>query len=279
MPQAPLVHANGAAIPALGFGTWRLAGDECAQAVRWAIEAGYRHLDTAAMYDNEGAVGAGLAASGLPREDVFVTTKVWHSDLRPDDLHRSVEASLRKLALSQVDLILIHWPNADIPLSGTLKALGNAKRQGLTRHIGVSNFSPRLVEEAVRLSDEQLVVNQCECHPYLDQSRVRAACERHGLAFTAYAPLGRGDVLDDPTIREIANAHGRTPGQIVLRWHVQQPAMVAIPKSGNRERIAENIAIFDFELSADEMKQISSLARTDGRIVRPGWPIDFDEAA
>jgi diketogulonate reductase-like aldo/keto reductase len=279
MPQAPLVHANGAAIPALGFGTWRLSGDACAQAVQWAIEAGYRNLDTAAMYGNEDAVGKGLAASGLPRDEVFVTTKVWHSDLRPDDLRRSVEASLRNLRLPQVDLILIHWPNADIPLAGTLKALGDTKRQGLTRHIGVSNFSPRLVAEAVRLSEEPLVVNQCEYHPYLDQSRVRAACERHGLAFTSYAPLGRGEVLDDPTIREIARAHGRTPGQIVLRWHVQQPATIAIPKSGNRKRIAENIAIFDFALSADEMNRISALARPDGRMVHPGWPIDFNEAA
>jgi diketogulonate reductase-like aldo/keto reductase len=279
MPQAPLVHANGAAIPALGFGTWKLKGDECAEAVQWAIGAGYRHLDTAAMYGNEDAVGQGLKASGLPRDDVFVTTKVWHSDLRPTDLRASVEKSLRSLSLSAVDLLLIHWPNAEVPLEDSIGALGAAKREGLARHIGVSNFSPRLLAEAIQVSKEPLVVNQCEYHPYLDQSRVRAACERYGLAFTSYAPLGRGDVLEDATVREIAKAHGRTPGQVVLRWHVQQPATIAIPKSGNRNRIAENIAIFDFALSADEMERISGLARADGRMVSPSWPIDFDEPA
>jgi diketogulonate reductase-like aldo/keto reductase len=279
MPQAPLVHANGASIPAIGFGTWTLRDEACTEAVQWALECGYRHVDTAAMYGNEEAVGAGLKGSGMPRDAIFVTTKVWHSDLEPKDLRRSAEASLRRLGLAHVDLLLIHWPNADIPLQGTLAALGDAKRQGLARHIGVSNFSPRLIEEAVRLSTEPLVVNQCEYHPFLDQSRVRAACARHGLAFTSYTPLGKGDVTKEPVIREIASAHGKTPGQVVLRWHVQQPATIAIPKSSDRGRIAENLDIFDFALTDDEMSRITGLARPDGRMVRPGWTIDFDEAA
>lgn len=279
MPQAPLVHANGAAIPALGFGTWTLRDEGCTAAVQWALKAGYRHVDTAAMYGNEEAVGAGLKGSGLPRDEIFVTTKVWHSDLEPADLRRSAETSLRRLGLAHVDLLLIHWPNTDIPLQDTLDALSDAKRQGLARHIGVSNFSPRLVEEAVRLSAEPLAVNQCEYHPYLDQSRVRAACAKHGLAFTSYTPLGKGDVTKELAIREIASARGKTPGQVVLRWHVQQPATIAIPKSSHHGRIAENLDIFDFALTDDDMRRISGLARPDGRMVHPGWPIDFNEAA
>jgi diketogulonate reductase-like aldo/keto reductase len=278
MMIAPDVEANGARIPALGLGTWTLRDEACSDAVQWALAAGYRHVDTAAMYGNEDAVGAGLRASGLDRDAVFVTTKVWHSDLAPGDLRRSAEASLRRLGLSQVDLLLIHWPNRDIPLADTLRGLNDAKRQGLARHIGVSNFSARLVEEAVRLSREPLTVNQCEYHPFLDQGRVRAACRAHGLAFTSYCPLGKGDLIRNPVIRSVASTHGKTPAQVVLRWHVQQPATIAIPKSGNRMRIAENLDIFDFALSDEEMRRISGLARPDGRMVRPSWPTEFDGA-
>jgi diketogulonate reductase-like aldo/keto reductase len=278
MMIAPDIEANGARIPALGLGTWTLRDEACSDAVQWALAAGYRHIDTAAMYGNEDAVGAGLRASGLDRDAVFVTTKVWHSDLAPDDLRRSAEASLKRLGLSQVDLLLIHWPNRDIPLADTLRGLNDAKRQGLARHIGISNFSARLVEEAVRLSREPLTVNQCEYHPYLDQGRVRAACRAHGLAFTSYCPLGKGDLIRNPVIRSVASTHGKTPAQVVLRWHVQQPATIAIPKSGNRMRIAENLDIFDFALSDEEMRRISGLAGPDGRMVRPSWPMEFDGA-
>lgn len=276
MTATPLVEANGARIPSLGLGTWTLRDEACSEAVRWALEAGCRHIDTAAMYGNEEAVGAGIRASGLERDAFFLTTKVWHSDLAPNDLRRSAETSLRRLGMSQVDLLLIHWPNSDIPLGETVRALNAVKRQGLARHIGVSNFSPRLVEEAVRLSDEPLVVNQCEYHPYLDQSRVREACRKHGLAFTAYCPLGKGDLTKDPAIQAIASTHGKTPAQVVLRWHVQQPGTIAIPKSGNRSRIAENLEIFDFALSENEMQQMSNLARPDGRMVFPSWQVEFD---
>jgi len=279
MTPAHVVEVDGAQIPALGLGTWTLRGEACSEAVQWALETGYRHIDTAAMYGNEDAVGAGLKASGLTRDEIFVTTKVWHSDLGPADLQRSAEESLRRLGLSQMDLLLIHWPNRDIPLADTLRALNQAKRQGLTRHIGVSNFSVRLLDEAVRLSSERLMVNQCEYHPYLDQSRVREACRKHGLAFTSYCPLGRGDLMKDPVIQTIATAHRKTAAQVVLRWHVQQPATIAIPKSGNRDRIAENLDIFDFELSDDEMRRISGLARPGGRMVYPSWPVEFDDAA
>lgn len=279
MPASPLVHANGAAIPAIGLGTWQLRGEECSEAVRWAIEAGYRHLDTAAMYGNEEAVGAGLKSSGLPRDDVFVTTKVWWEDLRPGDLERSAEASLKRLGLDAVDLLLIHWPNAAIPLGDSLRSLGGVKRRGLARHIGVSNFTVALLEQAVAASDEPLVANQCEHHPLIDQSAVRAACRRHGLAFTSYCPLGKSEVLKEPVIQAVAERHGRTPAQIVLRWQVQQPGVAAIPKSGNRQRTAENFAIFDFTLSDEEMGRISGLARPDGRMISPAFAPAWDQAA
>ena len=276
MPLAPLVHANGAAIPAMGLGTWRLEGDECVQVVKRAFEAGYRHIDTAAMYGNEEVVGAGIRAGGLPRNEVFVTTKVWPDDLAPGDLERSAEASLRRLRLEAVDLLLIHWPNLRIPLRGTIEALCRVKRQGLARHIGVANFTVTLLDQAVALASEPLVTDQCEYHPYLDQSPVFAACRRHGLSFTSYSPLGRGAELSDPVIGKIATAHGRTPAQIVLRWHVQQPGVIAIPKSGDRRRLIENISIFDFALSDDEMRAISALARPGGRIISPPTAPSWD---
>jgi diketogulonate reductase-like aldo/keto reductase len=279
MSQAPLVHANGATIPALGLGTWQLGGEACVQAIRWALEAGYRHIDTAAMYGNEEAVGAGIRAGGVPRDEIFLTTKVWPDDLAPGDLERSAEASVRRLKLDHVDLLLIHWPNLAIPLRGTMEALCRAKRQGLARHIGVANFTVALLEEAVRLSSEPLVTNQCEYHPYLDQGPVLAACRKHGLSLTSYCPIGRAAVFSERAVRDIARAHGKTPAQVVLRWHVQQPGVIAIPKSGNRKRIAENIAIFDFALSDEEMRAISGLAHRDGRIISPSFAPPWDRAA
>ena len=204
-----VVKANGAEIPAIGLGTWQLRGEEGAAAVKSALEAGYRHIDTAAMYGNEEAVGEGLRASGVARDEVFVTTKVWPEDLAPADLRRSAEASLKRLGLSQVDLLLIHWPNAAIPLAGTIRALCEAKRAGLSRHIGVANFTVRLLDEAVSLADEPIVANQCEYHPYLDQSLVRAECRKHGAAFVSYCPIGKAQVLGEPAIQAIARAHRR----------------------------------------------------------------------
>lgn len=274
--SATVVAANGAAIPAIGLGTWAARGEACAQAVQWALEAGYRHLDTAAAYENEAAVGAGLRASGVPRGEIFVTTKVWYTDLAEGALQRSAEASLRRLGLDRVDLLLVHWPNPAIPLAETMRALCDAKRHGLTRHIGVSNFPTALLEEAVALADEPLVANQCEYHPRLDQAKVIAACRRHGLAFTSYCPIGRGEPLAERTVTEIAARHRRTPAQVVLRWHVQQPGVVAIPKSIHRDRIAENIAVFDFTLTDEEMAAISRLARTQGRMIEPAWAPRWD---
>lgn len=274
--QAHLVNANGAAIPAIGLGTWQLSGEACSEAVRHALEVGYRHVDTAAMYGNEEAVGHGLKSSGLPRDTVFVTTKVWYEDIRRGDLERSAEASLKRLGLARVDLLLIHWPNRDVPLAESIGALCNAKRNGLALHVGISNFPVALMRQALAQASEPLVANQCEYHPYLDQSPVIAECRKSGVAFTSYSPLGKGATTEEPAIREIAARHGKTPAQVVLRWHVQQPGVVAIPKSGNAERIAQNLAVFDFTLDDEEMTRIFALARPDGRLIRPGWSPDWD---
>ncbi|MGE3066377.1 MAG: aldo/keto reductase [Hyphomicrobiaceae bacterium] len=279
MPLTTFVSANGARIPVIGLGTWPMQGEECAAAVAAALKAGYRHIDTAAMYGNEEAVGDGLKRGGVPRGDIWVTTKVWADDIRDGDLQRSAETSLKKLGLDRVDLLLIHWPNKAVPLKESIGALNDAKRRGLASHIGISNFPTRLIEDAVAVTQEPLVCNQVEYHPHLDQSKVLAACRRHEMALVAYCPLGRGavgGVLDEPAIKEIAAAKGRTPGQVVLRWLVQQPGVVAVPKSANPKRIAENLDVFSFTLSDADMARISALARPDGRVVNPDMAPDWD---
>lgn len=276
---APLVHANGAAIPAIGLGTFRSEGEACIAAVSTALKAGYRHIDTARMYGNEVEVGQGLKAGGVPRDQVFVTTKVWWEDIAAGHLQASAEASLKRLGLDQVDLLLIHWPNPAVPLKDSIAALCDVRKKGLARHIGVSNFPVALLDEAVALASEPLVANQCEYHPMLDQTKVLAACRRHGMAFTAYCPIGRGALDKVPEIDAIAANHGKTAAQVVLRWHTQQEGVVAIPKSSNPGRIAENIAIFDFTLTPAEMASIKRLARPDGRLIRPAFQPAWDEAA
>jgi diketogulonate reductase-like aldo/keto reductase len=261
------VAANGAEIPAIGLGTWTLRGDQCSDLVQHALAAGYRHIDTACMYDNEAAVGAGIKASPVPREDVFVTTKVWWTDLAPADLQRSTEGSLKRLGLDHVDLLLIHWPNARIPLEGTIKALNRMHEKGLTRHIGVANFPTKMLHEAISLSDAPLVANQVEYHPYLDQTKVHAACRAAGIAMVSYCPLYRsGGLLEEPAVQQAASRLGKSPGQVVLRWHVQQEDVVAIPRTTKKQRLAENAAIFDFALSDAEMAAISALTKANRRI-------------
>jgi diketogulonate reductase-like aldo/keto reductase len=261
------VPANGADIPAIGLGTWTLEDRRASELVAEAIRVGYRHIDTAAMYKNEEAVGEGIRSAGLARDELFVTTKVWPSDIADGDLQRSAEASLGRLGLDHVDLLLIHWPSRTIPLADSIAALNDAHGRGLARHIGVSNFTIAMIDEAVRLSDRPLACNQIEYHPYLDQDRVIAACRKHGLAVTAYCPLGRtGDVFSEPAVRAAADRHGRTPAQIVLRWHMQQDGIAAIPRSSNAERIRQNLAVFDFRLDDGEMAAISALRSRNVRI-------------
>jgi diketogulonate reductase-like aldo/keto reductase len=271
------ISANGAEIPALGLGTWTLAGAKCTEMVAEALKLGYRHVDTAAAYDNEEAVGAGLRASGVPRNAIFLTTKVWHADLAPRDFRRSAEASLKRLGVDHVDLLLIHWPNPRVPLADTIGALNDARAAGLTRHIGVSNFPTGLLADAIRLSDAPLVADQVEYHPYLDQSKVQAACRAAGMAMVSYCPLHRGGgLLTEKPVVEAARAHGKTPGQAVLRWHVQQEGVAAIPRTTRKERLKENFDIFDFSLTDSEMAAISGLARDGSRLCSFGFSPKWD---
>lgn len=271
------VEANGASIPALGMGTWTLEGEACASLVADALALGYRHVDTAAAYKNEQAVGEGLRASGFSRDDIFVTTKVWWTDLAAGDLRRSAEDSLRRLGLDYVNLLLIHWPNPEIPLADSIGALNEVRAAGMARNIGVANFTLSLIAEATRLSEAPLVTNQVEYHPYLDQSKVLAACRDNGMAVTSYCPLYRGGPLfSEPAVVAAAEAHGKTPAQVVLRWHVQQEGVVAIPRTTKVERLPENIDVFDFALSEEEMGAISRLRVANRRICDYGFSPKWD---
>lgn len=277
MIPAPLVACNGAAIPDFGLGTWRLRDDVAAGMTEASLRLGVRHIDTARLYENEVAVGRGIRASGVPRDQIFVTSKIPPGALKADDVRREAEASLRELDIGYLDLLLVHWPNASIPLKETLGAFAALKRRGLIRHIGVSNFTTKLIEEAVAACPEPIVTNQVEYHPYLDQSKVLAACRRHGMSLTAYSPLARGRIAEDATIRAIARAHNRTPAQVGLRWLVQQPDVIAIPRSSREGRLAENFGIHDFALAPEEMTRIASLAHPRGRDTDPaGWAPVWD---
>jgi 2,5-diketo-D-gluconate reductase B len=270
------VEANGGArIPAIGLGTWELRGRSCARLVEQALKLGYRHIDTAQVYENEREVGEGLRASGVKRDDVFVTTKVWTTHFAPNDLERSTKESLARLRLSEVDLLLLHWPNSQVPLAETLGALARVRKLGMSRHIGVSNFTVALIDEAVGLCEEPLACDQVEYHPYLDQAKVLEACARHGMAVVAYSPVAKGRVKNDQALARIGRAHGKTAAQVCLRWLVQQN-VPAIPRTSKIERLSENIDIFDFELSDEEMRQIFQMESARGRLTDYGFAPKWD---
>lgn len=265
-----LVKAHGAAIPALGFGTFRMSGNEVAHMIPEILALGYRHIDTAQIYGNEAEVGDGIAASGVARSEIFLTTKVWVTKYPASAFAASVEESLVKLRTDHVDLLLLHWPNDDVPLAEQIGELNRVRERGLTRHIGVSNFTTKLLAQAISLSAAPLVTNQIEYHPYLDQSLLMGKMREAGIALTAYFAMADGKVLDDPVFQEIARRTGRSIAQVALRWLVQQHQVVALTKTVKPDRARSNAAIFDFELSADDMAALSALARPDGRQVSPG---------
>lgn len=272
----PAFSAHGATIPAIGFGTSPMTGGLSAETVAAALAAGYRHIDTARKYGTERAVGEAIRASGVPRGDIFLTTKVSHENLRPADFARSVDDSLAALGVDYVDLLLVHWPNPEIALAETMPALAKAKRDGLARHIGVANFTVGLIDQAIALCPEPLVALQAEYHPYLDQTKLLAAARARGLVYVAYCPLARGRMFTDSVLLDIAKAHGRSVAQVALRWLLQQQ-VASIPFSSSPQRIADNLAVFDFVLSEDDMRRIAALKRPDGRIANPlgrvpgGW--------
>jgi 2,5-diketo-D-gluconate reductase B len=269
------VEANGAKIPSIGLGTWELRGRTCARIVEQAVKLGYRHFDTAQIYENEREVGEGVRASGIKRDELFVTTKVWTTHFAPNELVRSARESLVKLRTPYVDLLLLHWPNPHVPLSETLGALARVRQAGLARHIGVSNFTVALIEQAVAACPEPLVCDQVEYHPYLDQTKVREACARLHMALVAYSPVAKGRIKNDPTLAGIAERYGKSAAQVCLRWLVQQN-VCAIPRTSRIERLSENIDIFDFSLDDDDMAAIAALATTKGRFTDYGFAPKWD---
>ncbi len=259
---------NGAKVPSVGLGTWELSGELCTKAAAAALGIGYRHIDTAQLYQNEEAVGLGIRSSGIDRQAIFLTTKVLPSNLSSDRLIPSVEQSLRNLQTEYVDLLLIHWPTRRVSLETSLGLMERLREEGKVRHLGVSNFPPSLFQRALEIVP--LVNLQVEYHPYLSQEVLLEMARTSDMIFTAYSPLAKGHVFGDRVLNEIAAAHNKTVAQVVLRWLIQQQSVVAIPRSANPEHIRSNFEIWDFELGQDEMGQISALARGQ-RIVNPSF--------
>lgn len=272
-----IIEANGARIPALGLGTYTLKDETCVRLVAQGIEDGYRHIDTARMYGNEAEVGKGIAASGIDRGEIFLTTKVWWTDLSAEAFADSARAAVDAIGLGPVDLLLIHWPNRDVPLEETIEALNATLEQGLTRAIGVANFTAPMLDEAAALSPAPLACNQVEYHPFLSQESILGACRRHGMAMIAYSPIGQGgELLAHPVIAGIAATRGRTPAQIVLRWELEQDIVGAIPRTSNPARLKENLDVFDFELTEEEHKAITALTTKRQRLVDPAFAPNWD---
>jgi 2,5-diketo-D-gluconate reductase B len=264
-------------IPALGFGTWQLKGSECTASTTKALEVGYRHIDTAQIYENEAEVGAAIQASGVKRADIFLTTKIWITEVKDGPLQKSLDISLKKLKVDHVDLLLIHWPVNDVPFAEQLRALQAVQKEGKTTLIGVSNYTVGQMRQVVETIGAKVVTNQVEYHPYLSQKPVLDYIRAHNMFLTAYSPLARGKVNNDPVLLKIAQKHNKTAGQVTLRWLVQQEGVAAIPKAASEKHMRENFEIFDFALDAGEMKEISSLARPDGRIISPDFGPVWDK--
>ena len=263
------VLANGARIPAIGFGTYGMARAEMLRMIPAALKGGFRHIDTAQIYRNEPEVGECTVSSGIPRSELFITTKVWVANYPESRFALSVDESLKNLRTDYADLLLLHWPHNDVPLAEQIGLLNETVKSGKARHIGVSNFNRQQLDQSLKLSTAPLVTNQFEYHPYLDQSLLVEATRKAGLAVTAYCAMAIGHVLSDPTIAEIAANHGRTISQVVLRWLLQQSNVVTLSRTTNPDRISENLAAFDFELGDDEMTAMQTLARPNSRIVDP----------
>ncbi len=264
-----LLGTGPATIPSLGFGTFRMPGADVLNIVPQALAIGYRHIDTAQIYGNEAEVGEAIEGSAVPRNDIFLTTKVWVDHYRAGDLQKSVETSLKKLRTDQVNLLLLHWPNPKVPFAETIEALNAVQRAGMAQHIGVSNLNTAQMAEARRLSAAPLVTNQVEYHPYLNQDKLLQTARAANMTVTAYYGLADGTVVDDPLLRAIGERHRKSAVQVTLRWLVQQPGVVALTKTVQAARALSNFAIFDFELSAQEMAEIHALTARHQRFVSP----------
>ena len=267
------LEIQGSTVPKLGFGTWEILGRDCEEAVSDALEIGYRHIDTAQAYDNEAEVGKALAASDIPRRELFLTTKLWRDEFAPDRVRPSTEGSLERLQVNCVDLLLLHWPNDEVPLEETLGALAQLRDEGLIKHFGVSNFPARMLREALKVAP--IFADQVEFHPFLGQDELVALAAEKDFMVTAYSPLARGKVPGDETLGEIGERHGKTAGQVALRWLLDKPNVATIPKASSHERRLENFEVFDIELTDDDRATIDGLPK-DGRILDPGFAPDWD---
>jgi 2,5-diketo-D-gluconate reductase B len=266
MRSDAVIEIHGARIPLIGIGTWPLRGRECADIVERGLRIGYRHIDTAELYENEREVGDGLRLSGIPRDAVFLTSKIMPAHFAPHELDGAAKNILTRLRVSEVDLLLLHWPSKLIPLSETVGALCAVKRAGLTRHIGLSNFAAADVAKAVQHATEPLVCNQIKVNSFRYPRELIAACRAQGLAVVAYSPIAEGQAKDDSVLVRIGRAYGKTAAQISLRWLVQQ-GIAVIPRTSRIERLAENCEILDFALSDDHMSEISVAARRRTRLI------------
>lgn len=273
--QVPSFERNGSSMPVLGLGTFQMSGRECRNSVARALAEGYRHLDTASMYENEEDVGKGIEDSGVDREDIFLTTKLEIGHLGQDGVHESCDRSLKLLKTEYLDLLLIHWPEEATPLAETLAAMADLQSAGKVRQIGVSNFTVAWLDRAVSVSPSPIFCNQVEYHPYLDQTVLIRACRHHGVAIVAYSPLARGNVMSDRTLQSIGDKYGKTPAQVALRWLIQQKDVAAIPKGASPAHIRENFNIFDFELGGDDVDVLDSMPANQ-RLISPGFAPDWD---
>jgi diketogulonate reductase-like aldo/keto reductase len=277
MTEHPVFRNSSGEIPRIGLGTFQNDGDSCRASVNTALQVGYRHIDTARMYENEREVGAGIRDSGVRREDIFVTTKLQMGHLEPHGVKESCAISLSNIGTDYLDLLLIHWPEEAVPLADTLGALSDLHHEGKIRHFGVSNFTVDWLQRAIDVSDEPIFCNQVEYHPFLNQQTLLDLCRRNDIALTAYSPLARGKVIEDKTLAAIAQKYDKSPAQITLRWLLQQPGVVAIPKGSSSQHIRDNLDVFDFELSDADMRTINELRDASSqRLIDPVWAPEWD---
>jgi 2,5-diketo-D-gluconate reductase B len=269
-----ILSVQGAAIPRLGYGTWQVTGPAATEGVQDALEIGYRHIDTARAYGNEAEVGAGIAASGVDRDAIWLTTKVWIDDFEPDRLKAAAEDSLRKLRTDHVDLLLLHWPSDHVPLERTLQALRDLQEEGKILHAGVSNFPAGMLARALEIVP--LLADQVEYHPFIDQDRLLRLIREQEMTLTAYSPLAHGRVPGDPVLTAIGERHGKSASQVALRWLLDQPNVTTVPKASSHERRLENFEVFDFSLDDDDRDRITAL-RKDLRTADPAWAPDWED--
>jgi len=267
-------NIQGVPVPEIGLGTYKLHDRECENAVRMALEIGYRHIDTAQMYKNEREIGRAMSVSNVSREDIFLTTKIWHTNLESEDVLQTTEQSLRHLDTPYVDLLLIHWPNDQYDLRSTIEAMLVLRDQGKAMNIGVSNFPLHLLKEVNDEIRAPIFCNQVEFHPFLDQLDLLDYAIEKDILLTAYSPLAQGKVTEDKNLIEIAEKYGKKPAQISLRWLIEQENVAAIPKSSSREHLESNFDIFDFQLSDEDFKRIDQLQKTV-RLVNPSFAPDW----